>query len=129
MKRIMAMAVLAATLAFSAVACERTEEATPSEQPTATYSPPVSEPAPAKPAPSTPKPSPPKPTVKKSSSAPAPARRCHSSYTGACLNPDASDYDCAGGSGNGPYYVDGPVNVVGPDEYRLDSDGDGIGCE
>jgi len=57
------------------------------------------------------------------------ARRCHSSYKGACLKPSASDYDCAGGSGNGPYYVRGPIRVVGPDVFRLDADGDGIACE
>jgi endonuclease YncB( thermonuclease family) len=54
---------------------------------------------------------------------------CHPSYTGACLDPAVSDYDCAGGSGNGPGYVDGPIRVVGPDVYRLDGDGDGIACE
>lgn len=54
---------------------------------------------------------------------------CHPSYTGACLLPNASDYDCAGGSGNGPYYVEGPVYVVGPDVFGLDADGDGVGCE
>jgi hypothetical protein len=53
---------------------------------------------------------------------------CHPSYTGACLDPSASDYDCAGGSGDGPKYT-GQVNVVGPDEYGLDGDGDGVGCE
>jgi hypothetical protein len=53
---------------------------------------------------------------------------CHPSYTGACLDPNASDYDCAGGSGDGPKYT-GYVNVVGYDEYGLDSDGDGAGCE
>lgn len=58
----------------------------------------------------------------------APNKRCHPSYKGACLDPDASDYDCAGGSGNGPYYT-GRVEVVGPDEYDLDRDGDGVGCE
>ena len=55
-------------------------------------------------------------------------KRCHSSYKGACLKASASDYDCAGGSGNGPYYT-GKVRVVGPDVFRLDSDGDGWGCE
>ena len=45
-----------------------------------------------------------------------------------CL-PPASDYDCAGGSGNGPKYVEGPVRVTGSDPYRLDADHDGIGCE
>ena len=53
---------------------------------------------------------------------------CHPSYTGACLDPNASDYDCAGGSGDGPKYT-GYVNVVGYDEYGLDSDNDGAGCE
>ena len=53
---------------------------------------------------------------------------CHPSYRGACV-PIASDVDCAGGSGNGPRYVQGPVYVVGNDVYDLDSDGDGVGCE
>ena len=57
-----------------------------------------------------------------------PTKQCHPSYTGACLDPAASDYDCAGGSGNGPLYT-GKVQVVGPDVFRLDSDGDGYGCE
>lgn len=45
-----------------------------------------------------------------------------------CLHP-ASDYDCAGGSGNGPKYVHGTVSVTGSDPYGIDSDSDGIGCE
>lgn len=53
---------------------------------------------------------------------------CHPSYEGACLDPTASDYDCEGGSGDGPLYT-GPVTVVGSDEYGLDSDGDGSACE
>lgn len=60
---------------------------------------------------------------------PAAAQRCHPSYEGACVPPDASDVDCAGGSGDGPEYVRGPIHVVGPDVYRLDRDGDGIACE
>jgi hypothetical protein len=43
--------------------------------------------------------------------------------------PVASDVDCAGGSGNGPKYVRGPVSVIGSDEYGLDNDHDGIACE
>jgi hypothetical protein len=43
--------------------------------------------------------------------------------------PIASDVDCAGGSGNGPAYVQGPVYVVGDDIYDLDRDGDGVGCD
>jgi resuscitation-promoting factor RpfB len=55
------------------------------------------------------------------------APRCDPNYSG-CV-PIASDVDCAGGSGNGPAYVQGPVRVIGTDIYRLDADGDGIGCE
>jgi hypothetical protein len=43
--------------------------------------------------------------------------------------PIASDVDCAGGSGNGPAYVVGPVKVIGSDIYGLDADHDGFGCE
>lgn len=43
--------------------------------------------------------------------------------------PPASDVDCAGGSGNGPAYVQGPVYVTGSDPYDLDRDGDGVGCD
>lgn len=56
------------------------------------------------------------------------AAQCDPNYAGACV-PIAVDVDCAGGSGNGPAYVQGPVRVVGSDIYRLDNDGDGIGCE
>jgi resuscitation-promoting factor RpfB len=55
-------------------------------------------------------------------------RHCDPNYTGACV-PIASDVDCAGGGGNGPAYVQGPVTVVGTDIYGLDADGDGIGCD
>jgi hypothetical protein len=57
-----------------------------------------------------------------------PAGDCDPNYSGACV-PIASDVDCAGGSGNGPAYVVGPVQVVGTDIYGLDRDKDGIGCE
>jgi hypothetical protein len=53
---------------------------------------------------------------------------CDPNYGGACLDPNASDYDCEGGSGNGPKYT-GPVRVVGDDRYGLDRDGDGYACE
>jgi hypothetical protein len=56
------------------------------------------------------------------------ASACDPNYSGACLDPYASDYDCEGGSGNGPDYT-GEVTVVGVDHYGLDADGDGIGCE
>lgn len=45
-----------------------------------------------------------------------------------CLAP-MSDYDCAGGSGDGPGYANGPVYVTGSDPYDLDYDGDGVACE
>ena len=35
-------------------------------------------------------------------------QQCDPNYSGACV-PIASDVDCAGGSGNGPAYVQGPV--------------------
>jgi resuscitation-promoting factor RpfB len=54
--------------------------------------------------------------------------QCDPNYSGACV-PIASDVDCAGGGGNGPAYVQGPVTVVGTDIYGLDRDHDGIGCE
>jgi hypothetical protein len=52
---------------------------------------------------------------------------CNSNYSG-CLDANASDYDCTGGSGNGPMYT-GSVSVIGYDEYGLDRDGDGTGCD
>lgn len=55
-------------------------------------------------------------------------RDCDPNYSGACLKPDSPDYDCAGGSGDGPDYT-GPVQVVGDDPYDLDRDGDGFACE
>jgi hypothetical protein len=56
-------------------------------------------------------------------------QKCDRNYKGRCLKPNVSDYDCAGGSGNGPYYVSGPFRSVGNDHYRLDADHDGIACE
>lgn len=83
-------------------------------------------------APQSARPSTPAPTSRKpaTTAAPKPAAPsgCDPNYSGACV-PIASDVDCAGGSGNGPAYVRGPVRVVGSDVYGLDSDGNGIGCE
>jgi hypothetical protein len=44
-----------------------------------------------------------------------------------CLEP-ASDYDCEGGTGDGPRYT-GTVQVSGSDPYALDADGNGVGCQ
>lgn len=52
---------------------------------------------------------------------------CDPNYSG-CV-PIASDVDCAGGSGNGPAYVRGPIQVIGSDIYGLDADHDGLACE
>jgi len=65
--------------------------------------------------------------------APAPAPEqapagCDPNYAGQCV-PIASDVDCAGGSGNGPAYTQGPVRIIGKDIYQLDRDGDGIACD
>jgi hypothetical protein len=54
-------------------------------------------------------------------------RRCTAGCS-PCI-PPGPDVDCRGGSGDGPRYVDGPVRVTGSDPYRLDSDGNGVGCE
>jgi len=43
--------------------------------------------------------------------------------------PPGPDVDCAGGGGNGPRYVQGPVTVTGSDPYGLDANNDGVGCE
>ncbi|MEU5965149.1 G5 domain-containing protein [Micromonospora parva] len=55
------------------------------------------------------------------------ASKCDPNYS-ACV-PIASDVDCAGGSGNGPAYVSGPIKVIGDDIYDLDRDGDGTACD
>jgi hypothetical protein len=39
------------------------------------------------------------------------------------------DRDCAGGRGDGPIYVHGPIWVGSYDPYGLDADNDGWGCE
>jgi hypothetical protein len=85
---------------------------------TTTTEPPPPTTAPPPPPPAEPAPAPPPPP-------PLPGD-CHPSYD-PCV-PIVSDVDCAGGSGDGPVYT-GRVNVIGPDEYDLDRDGDGVGCE
>ena len=54
--------------------------------------------------------------------------QCDPNYDMACV-PIARDVDCAGGNGNGPAYVQGPVRVIGRDIYGLDRNDDGYGCE
>ena len=52
---------------------------------------------------------------------------CHPNYSG-CV-PIDSDVDCAGGSGDGPSYVRGPIRVLGADVDRLDANHDGTASE
>lgn len=58
---------------------------------------------------------------------------CHPSYPDVCIPFGSADYDCAGGSGNGPNYIQGPIrvrhDVPDPDPHGLDRDKDGVGCE
>jgi micrococcal nuclease len=71
----------------------------------------------------TPRPTPrptPKPTPRQTN---APASNCHPSYR-PCL-PIVSDLDCPDVRAMGL----APVQVIGPDDYRLDGDHDGWGCE
>jgi hypothetical protein len=72
---------------------------------------------------------PPPPTTAPPPPTTTPSRNCDPSYPDVCLDPNAVDYDCAGGSGNGPRYVQGPIRVRPPDPFDLDREGDGWGCE
>lgn len=97
--------VTALTAAPTVVATAR--PATPAPTPTRT------------PAPVTPAPPPP----------PPPTSNCDPSYPDVCIPRGAADYDCAGGTGNGPNYIRGPIRVLPPDPHDLDRDGNGIGCQ
>ena len=92
-----------------------------------TTRPPVTQPPPTSPPTTAEAPPPPPPTTQPAPPVAQPPSDCNPNYSG-CV-PNASDVDCAGGSGNGPAYVRGPVTVIGADPYGLDRDGDGIGCE
>lgn len=72
-------------------------------------------------------PAPPPPPPPAPEPEPAPTSDCDPNYSG-CVPVD-SDVDCAGGSGNGPSYAEGPVQVTGSDIYGLDNDNDGTACE
>lgn len=88
----------------------------PAPPPVAAAPAPAPEAVPAEPVPAAPVPAVPQPGG------------CDPNYADACV-PVASDVDCAGGSGDGPAYVQGPVRIVGSDIYDLDRDGDGIACD
>ena len=68
----------------------------------------------------------PRPTAKptaRPTAKPKPASKCHPSYR-PCL-PIVDDLDCPDVRDMGL----APVRIIGPDDYRLDRDGDGLGCE
>lgn len=104
--------------------------AAPPTTSTPTTSAPVAAPPPTTPGPATTSrtTAPRTPTRTTTKSTTTPAQHCDPNYAWACV-PIASDVDCAGGGGNGPAYVQGPVKVIGVDIYDLDRDGDGIGCD
>jgi hypothetical protein len=62
---------------------------------------------------------------------PPPSPSCTPGYSPCLVSHGGADYDCAGGSGDGPYYTEPGVTyrVTGSDPYGLDADGDGYGCE
>lgn len=70
----------------------------------------------------TPKPTP-KPTPRPTPTPTKKPSNCHPSYL-PCL-PIVGDLDCPDVRAMGK----APVEVIGPDEYRLDRDNDGLGCE
>lgn len=55
---------------------------------------------------------------------------CDPSYTNVCLKDGIGDYDCYGGSGDGPNYTPPGVvvRVVGADPFGLDGNHDGYAC-
>jgi len=107
-----------------------TARPTPTAAPTPTSAPkPAPPPAPkppADPAPTTTRPA--APTAEPAPQAEEQPSGCNDNYD-PCVPDDPTDVDCAGGSGNGPSYVEGPVQVIGDDVYGLDRDGNGEGCE
>lgn len=112
---------------------EATQEPTPAPSPTSapTVAPtptPTQAPEPT-PTP-TPAPQPTEPPPEPTEPPPVePVTQCDPSYPTVCIPIGAADYDCAGGSGNGPNYIAGPLTVLPPDPHGLDRDGDGVGCE
>ncbi|CUU60294.1 hypothetical protein Ga0074812_1389 [Parafrankia irregularis] len=85
------------------------------QQPTAAAAPPQAVPPQAAPPPA-------------AAPAPDPRAGCEPSYPETCLRSGIGDYDCAGGKGDGPNYIRGPLRVTPPDPFDLDRDGDGYGC-
>jgi hypothetical protein len=55
---------------------------------------------------------------------------CDPSYTNVCLKDGIGDYDCYGGSGDGPNYTPPGVvvRVIGADPFHLDANHDDYAC-
>ncbi len=53
---------------------------------------------------------------------------CDPSYPDVCLADGIGDWDCAGGGGNGPNFIKGPIRVLPPDPFHLDGNHDGVAC-
>lgn len=121
-----------ATSTYEATSASPSSTTTTTVAPTTTTTtvapaPPVAQPPAAQnPVPKVNTPAPPPPAAQPQPQ-PQPQPQCDPNYSG-CV-PIASDVDCAGGSGNGPAYVSGPIRVTGIDIYGLDNDKDGIACE
>jgi flagellar hook assembly protein FlgD len=61
----------------------------------------------------------------------SPTPNCTPGYSPCLVYHGGADYDCAGGSGNGPYFTKPGVvyHVTGADPYGLDGNNNGLGCE
>jgi flagellar hook assembly protein FlgD len=70
-------------------------------------------------------------TIKRHQTATSTPSNCTPGYSPCLVYHGGADYDCAGGSGNGPYYTSPGVvyTVKGSDIYGLDANGNGLGCE
>jgi hypothetical protein len=123
----MRSSILPVLLALSIAACGTETSAAPGQEPQ-----PITSLVPAAPPPAAVEQpiAPVEPLVEPPPAEPEPgADGCDPNYYHEPCVPIDSDVDCAGGRGNGPSYVRGPVRVIRRDIYRLDHDRDGIGCD
>ncbi len=58
------------------------------------------------------------------------AQACNPHYAGTCIPQGVFDADCAGGGGDGPFFVqEKGFHVIGSDEFGLDPNNNGLGCD